>query len=293
MARLRFFTLTALLLVGSLVPAALAQPLILPGARLPSSTETPPAGLPLDPGNSGQGAAPTAPAPPAPRPAKIPREDTILNRDLRLNGASGSLRVERAGKSDLRARVALSGTRLSRPGEACSVKPEAPVAVVARGRTDGLARYEIQVPACPITADLLDGALWVRSGEECAVEAADCRVDPRGLWGPEPTVLAAQARVIEADRGQADKTVRENYRTLAGRARPQDVRAIVSEQAAFSSDRETLCRSYAREAAHGFCNARFTEARAAQLAARLGIAGGAPAPRKSAAPRTPVMSIPE
>ncbi len=56
------------------------------------------------------------------------------------------------------------------------------------------------------------------------------------------------------------------------------MRPVVAEQAAFSADRETLCRSYRREGAHGFCNARFTEGRAVVLAARLGIL---PAPEPS------------
>src|SRR4051794_10643007 len=119
MVRLRVFTLWALFLVGGLAPAALAQPLILPGARLPLGAEAP-AGVPTDPAGPSQGAA--LPAQPAPRPAKVPGEETILNRDLRLNGAAGSLRVEHAGKSDLRAKIALAGTRLSNPGEACSLK---------------------------------------------------------------------------------------------------------------------------------------------------------------------------
>ena len=158
-----------------------------------------------------------------------------------------------------------------------------------RGRPEGLARYELAVPACPIAADLVDGALWVRgSAPACLVEAADCRIDPRGLWGPEPAALVALARPIEQDRSQADRTVRENYKALAQRAKPHEVRTVVSEQAAFSAERETLCRSYAREAAHGFCNARFTEARAAELAARLGLAAAVTAaPRRAPAPRPP------
>ena len=163
------------------------------------------------------------------------------------------------------------------------------MALTARGRVDGLLRYELGAQACPIIADLVEGALWVRGpAGACVIEAADCRVDPRGLWGPDPAALAPLARAIEQDRGRADREVRENYKALTERARPQDVRAVVSEQAAFSAERETLCRSYAREASHGFCNARFTQARAAQLAARL---GGTPAPAvprpRRASPITP------
>lgn len=283
--------LTLAVPAGGFAPAT-AQPLMLPGARLPDE-----AGAPAEPGLSGApGAAPPA-QPAATRPVlpKNPAEESILNRDLRLNGGMGSLRVERAGKTELRARIAIEGTRPSRPGEVCTVKPEAPVPLAPRGRVDGLARYEIGVPGCAVSADLLDGALWVRGAEICTVEAADCRIDPRGLWGPEPAQLAAQARAIEGDRGQADRAVRENYKALSQRARPQDVRAVVTEQAAFSSEREMACRSYARESAHGFCNARFTEARAAQLAARLGLNTAAPAPRRqpAATPPRPLPPTPE
>jgi hypothetical protein len=220
--------------------------------------------------------------------AKAVSEASILNRELRLNGSAGSMRVERVGRGDLKATVSFEGTRLSRPGEACTVKLDDAVSLKERGQPEGLLRYEFQAPACPVMADLLDGALWVRGPvEACSFEAADCRVDPRGLWGPEPAALAAQARGIEHDRGQADRAVRENYKALTQRAHPQDVRAIVSEQAAFSSEREMMCRGYAREAAHGFCNARFTEARAAQLAARLGLVPAASA-RATPAQRRPV-----
>ncbi len=63
------------------------------------------------------------------------------------------------------------------------------------------------------------------------------------------------------------------------------VKAVASEQAGFTSEREMTCRDYARESVHGFCSARFTELRAAELAARVEAAGGPPA--VAAAPRTP------
>ena len=63
------------------------------------------------------------------------------------------------------------------------------------------------------------------------------------------------------------------------------MRPVVAEQAAFSADRETMCRSYRREAAHGFCNARFTEGRAVVLAARLGILPTPEAAPQAAQPR--------
>ncbi len=269
-------TLVLLVLLGS-GTAAPAQ-LVLPGARLQDDPGSRPApGLP--------------PGTPRARPAvpKAPAEDMVLNRELKLNGSMGRLRIERVGRTDLRARLTLEGTRLTQPGESCTVRLEEAVALTARGRVDGLLRYELGAPACPIIADLVEGALWVRGPVgACVIEAADCRVDPRGLWGPDPAALAPLARAIEQDRGRADREVRENYKALTERARPQDVRAVVSEQAAFSAERETLCRSYAREASHGFCNARFTQARAAQLAARLGGTPVTAVPRpRRASPITP------
>lgn len=283
--RLALSLLPALAAVGAAGPAS-AQ-IVLPGAQLPFQ---PGEAAAPNPGARDPGVAPAAPAPPpAPKPAavKAPTEESLLQRPLRLNGATGSLRVERASRTELKARLTLLGTRISNPTEACEVTIEAPLPLSPKGRPEGLPRYEIAAPSCLIAGDLLDGALWVRGpAEACRVEAADCRVDPRGLWGPEPAPLAALARAIEQSRGAADRAVRENYKVLAQRAKAQDVRGIVAEQAAFSAEREMLCRSYAREASHGFCNARFTEARAAQLAARLGLTPS-PASPAAAAPRRP------
>jgi hypothetical protein len=261
--------------LGLAAAVAVAQPLILPGARFPDESE---------PGQK----APAGPAPTRAVGAKAVSEAAILDRDLRLNGSMGTLRLERAGRSGLQMRVVLQGRRLSRPDQACAVELEEPVAVTLQDRTDGLVRYSIAIPDCPVTGTLADGALWVREGGTCRFEAQDCQAQTAGLWGPEPKALAGRTAAIEQDRGRADRAVRENYRVLTQRAQPQDVRAIVSEQAAFSSEREMACRSFAEEASHGFCNARFTELRAAQLAARLGLA---PAERPaSPAPRTPVST---
>jgi hypothetical protein len=58
-----------------------------------------------------------------------------------------------------------------------------------------------------------------------------------------------------------------------------------------------MCRAYRREAAHGFCNTRFTEGRAVVLAARLGLlpaAGEAVAqtPRPRPPPRQTAQPMP-
>jgi hypothetical protein len=244
---------------------------------VPPADWTPPGGGPAGPSQS------AGPAPARPVAVKSPSEDSIIGRDLKLNGSAGALRVER-GQGGLRAQITLAGTKVSQPTESCSVKLGGGDAVTlsSLGKPDGLARYEAQTPACPIIFDVLEGgALVTAPAEACVIQEADCRAEPRGLWGPDPAGLIPKVAELDQARGSFDKAVRENYKALTQRAGPQAARPIVAEQAAFSSDREQVCRSYAREGAHGFCNARFTEARAATLASRLGIL------MQSAQPATP------
>ena len=249
------------------VPAA-------PRAPAPPSAPAPAEREPAS-GGSSTPAQPAAPPPPKPIVLKPPSEDTVLGRELKLNGSSGSLRIERAAsRSDPQARMTLAGTKVAQPAESCTVNLAAgePMPLASEGRPEGTVRYTLAAPSCPLRFDVLDGAVLVGGPTEaCTLEEAACRVDPRGIWGPEPAALLPKARDIEQTRGSSDRAVRENYRTLTQRARPEAVRPIVAEQAAFSSERETTCRSYARESAHGFCNARFTEARALLLASRLGL----------------------
>jgi hypothetical protein len=237
---------------------------------------------------------------------KAPTEEGVLNQELKLNGRDGSFRLERIGAppepatagaragrarpaadapappappaASFRLRLTLLGAKVAQPTESCTVKVggEEPIPLESQGKPDGLPRFELKGGSCPVSFEVLDGAVWVRGpAEACTFEAEGCRADPKGLWGPEPGALFSQAKAIESARGVADRAVRENYKILTGRAKPQEVRPVVQEQAAFSSERETLCRGYAREAAHGFCNTRFTEARAVSLSTRLG-----PRPRR-------------
>jgi hypothetical protein len=264
----------------------------------PAPPPMPPASVPLPrgpveqggpSGPSGEASVPSGPSAPREAPtarpvaAKPVSDDSVLNRELKLNGRGGSLRLERAGPA-LRLRATLEGAMISKPAESCQVKVgegEA-VALNPQGKPDGLSRYAADAPGCALTFDILEGAILVQGPEaSCTFEAADCRVDPRGMWGPEPAALLPQAGALEQDRGLADKAVRDNYKVLTQRAGPQGVRPIVAEQAAFSSEREQVCREYAREGAHGFCHARYTEARLASLAAKLGLTAVAgPSPRQ-------------
>lgn len=206
---------------------------------------------------------------------RVPTEDSIVGRDLRQNGSAGTLRIDRTAGSSFRARLTLVGRKSSQSLETCSVavggQEGAPLAF--QGRTEGLQRYQLQDPTCPLQFDVLDDSVLVKStGEACVFQTASCQADPSGLWGPEPAQLLPRAREFEQTRASADKAARENYKVLVQRARPESVRPIVAEQAAFSAEREVVCRSYAREPAHSFCNARFSEGRAIGLAQRLGVA---------------------
>jgi hypothetical protein len=250
------------------------QPVPQRGPYGPGPGSAPYPGAPPPEGEIVGPVGPIAPPPPKPVVLKPPTEDGVLGRELKLNGTGGSLRLERIGRSDLRAQITLAGSKISDPTESCSVPLGGgqPLTLSSQGRVDGLPRYDVQAPACPIVFDVLEGAVVVNAPTEaCVFQEADCRAEPQGMWGPEPGTLLPKARDIEEARGTADKAVRENYKALVQKAGPQGVRPVVAEQAAFSADRETMCRAYRREAAHGFCNARFTEGRAVVLAARLGL----------------------
>jgi hypothetical protein len=219
----------------------------------------------------------TAPAPPAmPRvgSVKAPSEDSVIGRDLKQNGSNGSLRIERTARGDLRAKLTLVGRKAPQSVETCSIPFAAGegAPLVAQGRPEGALRYQLQDPTCPLQLEFLDEAVMVKGpAETCTFQSVSCQADPSGMWGPEPAQLLPKVRDYEAMRAAADRIVRDNYKVLASRARPENARPIIAEQAAFSSDREMMCRSYAREGTTSFCNAKFTEARALSLATRLGV----------------------
>ncbi|MEL6061141.1 MULTISPECIES: hypothetical protein [unclassified Methylobacterium] len=260
--------------------------------------EAPPAPPPGAPGEPGQPAAPEAPrAPPAPaRPVvlKAPSEEGVIGQDLQLNGTSGSLKLERSGNA-VTARITLPGTKISQPTESCTVPLGGgnPVTLSSEGKPDGVPRYEAAGAECPLRLDVAEGGVLVStlgSGPVCTFSAADCATTPIGLWGPAPAALIPRAGEFDTARGVADKAVRDNYKLMTQRARREDVRPIVTEQAAFSSDREQFCRGYAREGTHGFCHLRFSENRALALATRLGA--NTAVPTAAVAPRSRPRSRP-
>ena len=260
----------------------------------------PPPQQPAEPGAPAPGegveARPSGPAQPRqPVVLRVPAEDNVAGQDLLLNGLNGSLKIERSG-SAYTAQMTLPGTKISQPTENCSVKLNGgkPVPLSAEGRAQGVSRFSAASAECPLRFEILDGSVLATplgSGPACSFTAADCETTPSGLWGPGAASLIPQAGEFDTARGVADKAVRDNYKIMTQRARGGDVRPIVQEQAAFSSDREQACRTYAREGAHGYCHLRFTEARAIALAVRLGANTAAPTaantpprPRRSRAP---------
>ncbi len=216
--------------------------------------------------------APAAPRPPSMPAIKVAGEDAILGRVLRHNGGPGEAVFEKTA-AGYGLKLTADGFQSSNLVEPCAVSfGETPVPVTALGRPAGVPRYRLEAPICPIVFDVLDGAfLVVEPAQPCVVEAAACRIDPRGLWGADARTLAARAKEIEAARSTAERAVREGYRVLTARADALEQRAITREQASFSAERELVCRSYQREGQYGFCGARLTEARAASIRARLGL----------------------
>jgi hypothetical protein len=275
------------------VAPAHAQPLQLPGAQAPSAAGTQQAPAPsAAPGGSGSGLA--RPHGDAPAIA-AGTEDKLIGRILRRNGAAGEATLARiAGGYGLK--LSAEGFQIANLTEPCAVSfGEQPLPLKSLGRPAGSPRYQLEAPICPMVFDVLNNAILVSEpAQPCMIEAAGCRVDMRGLWGADGASLVSQARDIERARSQAERAVREHYRILIARADRNDQRLIAREQASFSSEREIACREYARETTHGFCHARFTEARAVELRRRLTGRDepAEPKPRPRPKPAAPTSGAP-
>ena len=271
------------MLVGAafLAPPAHAQ-LQLPGAFNPA-----PAGT-VAPAPAAAKAKKPGPKKPPPAP-KVPADETVTGRSLMQNGAAGLMEFARAGKDLQLVKLKLSGDLMSRVGDRCEVDLSAePIALTPADRPAGVTRYNLELPACPFAVDILNGAVnVVREGGACEFKAADCRVDPSGLWGqPANEIGPKRAKEIEGVRRHAEQAMREQFREWirsAGKDRAL-VSRIAHEQAAFSSRREELCRNYQRETEHGYCALIFTEARSSAIAAH--ILPPAPPPEERPAAKT-------
>lgn len=269
--------------MASVMPPAHAQ-LVLPGAVAPTpqgTTVAPDAAAPAKkrPKASAESGIRAAP------PAKVPVPASLAGQTLSLNGRKSQIVFDLRDKALVASRLALTGERLSKAGEACQIEAaEIPIATTDLGKPNGLSRIKLAFPACPIAFDVLDGAaLAVGDPPACEFKEADCRILPDGLWGPQPgAIVADNIKGIERARAQADAAVRTDYKllVLTTKDRPT-IMGYAREQAGFSSAREEICRDYAGEGRHGLCATRLTEARAAALRAKYEIEAARKALKKS------------
>jgi hypothetical protein len=77
---------------------------------------------------------------------------------------------------------------------------------------------------------------------------------------------------MEQSRLRIESDMRANFKVLLSRAGKDRAlsKRIAAEQAGFSTERETLCHSYALESVHGFCALEITRARVLALLSQLG-----------------------
>ena len=257
-----------------LCPAARAQ-LALPGAAAPSgegavapeaqSEET---AIRKRRAAAGEGAAGPAVAP---KPAS---EDSIAEKPLYLDGSRGRMEFQRLAGETRLLKLTLAGDRLSRSGESCSVDaPAAQLKLIPRDGDPGVRRYQLDYADCPLSFEVLDGAVLVSTEKgACTIAASDCRVDPNGLWGMGAAEFDPKnAKDMLNLRARVEKTIHADFRALYDKnKKDRPLRAyLVREQAGFSARREEICRNYAQEADFGYCALRVTEARALKLGTEL------------------------
>jgi len=240
------------------------------------------------------------------RTAKLsaPGFDSIADKPLMQNGELGLLQISGSGDSVQIDKLKLAGEGVSDPSQHCVVDiiGEAPIKATRVDSPDGLERFEVEVPACPFSFDVLSGAILVPSQiTACVFKAADCQTSPGGLWGPDGASLQPEADAITKRRAQAEKMIGKALQALAERAQGNsDAARLLDDQKAFPGQRDDACHAYQNEQALGFCAANLTEARAAMLEARLaGFSSadaketqGGKSKRKTAHKKKPAESAP-
>jgi hypothetical protein len=207
------------------------------------------------------------------KPAAVAGVASLIGRPLMRNGKSGLLQISGDDKAITVDKLQLAGEGVSDSSQRCVVDivGETPIEATNIGRPDGLERFEVKVPACPISFDVLDGAVLVPTQiSACVFKAADCQTTPGGLWGPEGGSLVGDAAKIVKERAEAEKAMGKLVRAIEDRAEDNTQAAdLVRDQHGFAAQRDELCRDYAKESLHGYCALRVTEARTALLQTRL------------------------
>jgi hypothetical protein len=249
--------------------AAIAQ-LALPGAAPTDSSAAPSEEAPTP-------AKPHRSLRRAPKPVPLAIDDAAaFGKELRLNGRSGDLQIVRADDKSVHVtKFSMLGEVISNPSQMCRIDivADTPIDAASKGAPDGLERYSADIPACPLTFDVVDGAVIVPAqNTACVFTAADCQASPSGVWGPELPELEKDPKAITKDRAAADRSIQDSLRVLEGH--DQDAAAsLAREESDFAAERDDVCRSYAGEGRLGFCASRLGEARAALLAKRAADAG--------------------
>jgi len=199
--------------------------------------------------------------------------ESIDGRPLMQNGAMGLLQVSGRGGTLQVDKLSLAGEGVSDASQRCVVNivGAKPIVATSVGRPDGLERYEVDVPACPFAFDVVDGAVIVPAQiTACVFKAADCQTSPGGLWGPDGASLEPDAAAIGKRRNEAENAMARALQALDDLAKDHpEAAALAHDQSGFSGARDDICRDYVKEAAHGFCAASATAARAALLEARI------------------------
>ncbi len=289
--------LLSFMLVASGGEHALAQ-MQLPGAVAPTPQGATAPGRATTPRAPGDGSNPLAPRTVSGPPLRR-WEDGLPGRTLRFLGQHGSLVITRSGTGPQASYSVVATGIVGRRGNdirnICtpSLNGGQPVPLTAQGRPAGLARFEAAFPGCTITLDLMADAAFVAApGGACTFD--DCVVDPTGLWGPNDREITSD-REIERARGVAERKLNDARRILQARLRTTpEGRQFLQEQAGFPANRERLCRNYGTsDIGPAFCALKFTEARAENLAARVGgPPSDAPPARRPARPRPPQQPAP-
>ena len=203
------------------------------------------------------------------KPGAAPGVASLAGRPLMLNGKSGLLQISGDDKTATIDKLQLAGESVSDSSQRCVVDivGENPIQATSVGRPDGLLQFEADVPACPFSFDVLDGAALAPSQiTACVFKAADCQTGPGGLWGPDGASLVGDAAKFAKERAEAEKAMAKAVRAVQDRAADSPEAAdLIRDQNGFAGQRDDICRDYAKESIHGYCALRVTEARTALL----------------------------
>eukprot|EP01042_Synura_sphagnicola_P014319 gene14318-biopygen14434 len=150
---------------------------------------------------------------------KIPGEDSILGKTLRRNGGFGEATLEKTG-SGYGLKLRAEGFQSSNLVEPCAISfGDAPVPVTPLRQPARPPPSHLEAPPRPLVLPVAARAPLAGAPEQpCVIEAAACRIEPRGVRGPDSRTLAARAKEIEGERGKAETAVREGFRALSAKA---------------------------------------------------------------------------